>query len=164
MAKRFTDTEKWEDPWFRNLLREYQVFWIYLLDKCDAAGVWKVDFEMAEFCLKQNNLNEQELTRVFKDRIKIFDGGKKWFIPRFISFQYGELDEFCNPHKSIFKLLRSYKLEGYLEGINTPKNKTRTRQDYTRQEKERVLPGNAMDPKEVKRRASLLENEKGDRK
>lgn len=132
MSKRFTDTEKWEDPWFRNLLREYQIFWIYLLDKCDSAGVWKVDFELAEFCLKQS-LNEKELSTVFKNRIKIFENGERWFIPKFITFQYGNLDETCHPHKSIFKLLRSYKLEGYLEGINTPN--TRTRQDNTRQDK-----------------------------
>lgn len=137
MAKRFTDTEKWEDPWFRNLLREYQMFWVYMLDKCDAAGVWKVDFELAEFNLKQtfDDKNQQELKRVFKDRIKVFEGGERWFIPKFISFQYGELDEFCNPHKSIFKLLRGYKIEGYLEGINTPKtrqDKNKTIEDKTR--------------------------------
>ena len=134
MAKRFTCTEKWEDPWFRNLLREYQIFWIYLLDKCDPAGVWKVDFEMAEFCLKQK-LSEKEITNAFKDRIKVFDGGQRWFVPKFIAFQYGTLDEMCNPHKSIFKLLRSYKLEGYLEGINTPK--TRQEQDKTIQDKDK---------------------------
>lgn len=134
MAKRFTDTEKWEDPWFRNLLPEYQRFWIYVLDKCDPAGVWKVDFEMAEFCLKQS-LNPDELLKVFHDRVKVFERGERWFIPKFISFQYNKLDERCNPHKSVFKLLSSYKLEGYLEGysggIYTSKNKTRQDKDKT---------------------------------
>ena len=119
MSKRFTDTEKWGDPWFRNLLREYQIFWIYMLDNCDTAGIWKVDFELAEFMLKAR-IDEKEYASVFKDRIRVFSKGERWFIPKFISFQYGQLDETCHPHKSIIKVLRSFKLEGYLEGINTP--------------------------------------------
>lgn len=133
MAKRFTDTEKWGDPWFRNLLPEYQRFWIYLLDRCDTAGVWEVDFEVVEFFLKQK-YSEKEIINLLKGRIVIFDNQKKWFIPKFISFQYGRLDPFCNPHKSIFKLLSSYKLEGYLEGINT----SNTRQDKTIQDKDKT--------------------------
>ena len=135
MGKRFTDTEKWGDPWFRNLLQEYQVFWIYLLDNCDSAGVWKVDFEMAEFCLKQP-LKEKELLVVFKDRVVPFEKGDRWFIPKFISFQYGTLDENCRPHKSVLNLLKVYKIERYLKGINTLKDKTR--QDNTRQDKDPV--------------------------
>lgn len=133
MAKRFTDTEKWGDPWFRNLLREYQIFWIYLLDQCDAAGVWKVDFEQAEFFLKQN-LNDKELITVFKDRIIIFDEGNRWFIPKFITFQYGHLDANCRPHKSVLNLLSTYKLERYLKGMDTlkDKDKTKTIQDKTK--------------------------------
>jgi len=152
MAKRFTDSEKWEDPWFRNLLPEYQRFWIYLLDKCDASGVWKVDFEMADFCLKQP-VKEKEMLAVFKDRIRVFDHGEKWFIPRFISFQYGTLDERCNPHKSVFKLLRSYKMEGYLEGINTPKNKDKIKiKDKIRTKEEKGGGGGfAVAPNEIEK-------------
>lgn len=133
MAKRFTDSEKWEDPWFRNLLKEYQLFWIYLLDRCDAAGVWKVDFEAAVFYLKQN-CDEKELMTVFKDRIVVFDNGERWFVPKFIKFQYGNLEESCRPHKSVLNLLSFYKIEGYLKGIHTlkDKDKTKTIQDKTK--------------------------------
>lgn len=132
MAKRFTDTEKWGDPWFRNLLREYQIFWIYLLDSCDSAGVWKVDFEMAEFCLKAT-INPKEIQKAFEDRIISFDGGARWFVPRFISFQYGTLDDNCRPHRSVLNLLKTYKIERYLKGIDTLKDKTKTitRQRHT---------------------------------
>ena len=124
MAKRFTDTGKWEDSWFRNLPCEHQLFWVYLLDRCDNAGVWKVDFELAEFFLKRP-VKATEMLKVFSDRIVPINDGNYWFIPKFISFQYGKLDESCHPHKSIIKTLSAYKIEGYLEGINTPK----TRQD-----------------------------------
>lgn len=137
MSKRFTDTEKWEDPWFRNLLTEYQIFWVYILDKVDNAGVWKVDFELAEFCLKKS-LNPKELLAVFKDRVVPFDNGERWFIPKFILFQYGELQPTCHPHQPIIKLLNKYNLQDYLKGISTFK----TRQDNIRQDKKRkIRPG-----------------------
>lgn len=135
MSKRFTDTEKWEDPWFRNLLSDYQRFWIYILDRCDNAGVWKVDFEAAEFYLKQD-CKQEELLQVFKDRVVPFDNDSRWFIPKFISFQYGELTPTCHPHQPVLKLLKIYKLEGYLKGINTFK----TRQDNIRQDKKDLQP------------------------
>lgn len=132
MSKRFTDTEKWEDPWFRNLLKEYQFFWIYLLDRCDNAGVWKVDFEAAEFYLKQK-CEEKEILNVFKDRVIAFDNGQRWFIPKFITFQYGLLDEACRPHNSVINLLKGFglinRLSTEIKGIHTLKDKTKTRQD-----------------------------------
>jgi len=50
MAKRFTASEKWEDLWFSELSNKYKLFWIYLLDKCDNAGVW-------ENILKSNSIH-----------------------------------------------------------------------------------------------------------
>jgi len=47
VSKRFTDSEKWRDPWFRRLPTEYKLLWLYLLDECDVSGVWKVDLELA---------------------------------------------------------------------------------------------------------------------
>jgi hypothetical protein len=51
MAKRFSDSEKWEDPFFTNLTNEYKLAWIYLLDKCDHAGFYKVNLKIMNFCL-----------------------------------------------------------------------------------------------------------------
>jgi hypothetical protein len=39
MAKRLTDSNKWNDSWFTNLPMDIKLVWIYLLDACDHAGV-----------------------------------------------------------------------------------------------------------------------------
>ena len=50
MAKnhRLTDCLKWSDKWFRNIDPEEQLFWFYIHDRCDQAGVWNEDFEESE--------------------------------------------------------------------------------------------------------------------
>jgi len=45
MPKRLTATEKWNDPWFCGLNIEDKLFWIYLCDNCDHAGIYKWDKE-----------------------------------------------------------------------------------------------------------------------
>src|SRR3990167_6646171 len=51
MSKRFTDTDKWKRPWFRELPETYRLFWIYLCDSCDHSGIWYVDFALASFMI-----------------------------------------------------------------------------------------------------------------
>ena len=108
MAKRFTDSTKWKKPWFRKLKPEYKVFWFYLLDQCCHAGIWEVDFELAEFFCGKLDINE--IKKVFSKQIKEFDQGKRWFIQDFIDFQYGELNDKVNAHKSAINRLKKYKL------------------------------------------------------
>ena len=49
MAKRFTATDKWGDPWFCGLSVSDRMFWIYLLDACDHAGIWQVNWPLVSF-------------------------------------------------------------------------------------------------------------------
>lgn len=49
MPNRFTDTTKWQKPWFRKLKSEHKLLWLYILDNCDHAGIWDVDIELASF-------------------------------------------------------------------------------------------------------------------
>lgn len=84
--KRFTDADKWEDGWFCDLPSPVKLFWMYLCDRCDHAGVWEVNWRLAQFHLV--DMVPSEVTAALKDKIQVIKGGKAWFIPRFISFQY----------------------------------------------------------------------------
>jgi hypothetical protein len=123
MAKRFTETAKWDDPFFQDLPPKYKCFWIFILDKCDAAGIWNVNFRAAEFFIGEK-IDVKQAIELFKERIFILNGGERWFIQKFISFQYGELTEKCRPHLAVIQILKKYNLfEGYSKGIVTLKDK-----------------------------------------
>jgi len=85
MAKRLTDSNKWNDSWFTNLPMDIKLVWIYLLDTCDHAGVYKTNIRLLKFQTGSER-TEDELIEFFKERIYIT--GDKWFIPKFVLFQY----------------------------------------------------------------------------
>ena len=89
MAKRFTDSAKWDDPWFSELPSKYKLFYLYLLDECDHAGIWKVNFRKAIFMVGEN-LEQSEVRRFMSDRIHVVDESY-WHVTKFIKFQYGML-------------------------------------------------------------------------
>ena len=89
MAKRFTDSAKWDDPWFAELPSKYKLFWIYLLDECDHAGIWKVNFRKAQFMIGES-LEQAEVLRYISDRVQKIDESY-WLVLKFVSFQYGSL-------------------------------------------------------------------------
>lgn len=112
MAKRFTDTDKWRDPWFCSLTTEEKLFWTYLLDTCTMAGIWQVNLPLVRFYIPGFEFREE----VFKDRIeKIND--QKWHIKKFPSFQYGELKEGNRMHQ---RILFELKKEGVSIPLNNP--------------------------------------------
>lgn len=47
MTTRFTETDKWEDSWFRKLKLQEKVLFLYICDKCNSAGFWEIDLELA---------------------------------------------------------------------------------------------------------------------
>ncbi len=143
MAKRFTDTDKWKNPGFRDMEPKFRWLWLYILDTCDAAGMWRVDFKMAEFCIG-SKLSARESEEYFEDKILVIDHDK-WLIPSFITFQYGELNSESRPHQSIIKILLKHGvdpkkltlLEGYPRGICTPKEQEQEQEQIKEQVKER---------------------------
>ena len=116
MAKRFTDTDKWKKGFIRNLPAKFKLLWLYILDDCNHAGIWDTDFEVASIRIG-SKINEKEACKVFSEQIKIFDKGNKWFIPKFIDFQYGTLNENSRPHQAVIKLLDKYDVYN-IEGIS----------------------------------------------
>jgi len=58
MSARFTVTEKWKDPWFRQQTPNAKCLWEYMRDNCDIAGILEWDNDAACFHtgLKQKDL------------------------------------------------------------------------------------------------------------
>jgi hypothetical protein len=110
MAKRFTDTDKWKKSFIKSLPVEYKIFWLYILDECDNAGIWHVEIDLAELRLGIK-LSHQKIRGLFKEKIVEFDNGTKWFLPDFISFQYGDLDAKNRAHKSVIDKISKYELD-----------------------------------------------------
>lgn len=86
MSKRLTDTDKWGDPWFSELNASRKLLWLYLLDTCDHAGVYKHSIRLMEFHTGER-LTIQEVETVFKDRVFAVSD-EVMFIPKFLKFQY----------------------------------------------------------------------------
>ena len=109
MAKRFTDTDKWKKGWFKGLTPKQRLFWLYVLDDCSAAGIWDVDLEVAGIRIGEP-IDVSEAVEVLGTDVVWFDNNEKIFIPKFIDFQYGVLNENSRPHASVIKMLDKYDL------------------------------------------------------
>lgn len=103
MAKRFVSTELFEDSFFMELSPELKLFWIYLITKCNHAGIWQVNKKLAEFHIGAK-LDWERMKEVFKDKIIMRDN--VWYIPNFIYYQYGSsLNPSNKVHNSVIRLL-----------------------------------------------------------
>jgi hypothetical protein len=124
MPKRFTDSNEYRKPFVRSLKGPYKLLWNYLYHECDHAGIWTVDFEMAQFLLGTDMpVNKEDALKCFnndEERIITLEAGKKWFIKPFIEFQYGELNPQNRVHHSIIQQLRKYKINLSLSEENKP--------------------------------------------
>ena len=105
MSKRFTETDKWRDAWFRKLSPKQKCLWSYLCDNCDQSGVIDIDFELASFQIG-DEVTAKDL-RAFDRQLHRLDSGKL-MIRGFIRFQYGFLSEDCKPHKPVFACLERH--------------------------------------------------------
>lgn len=126
MPKRFTDSDKWKDKWFRSLRPEFKLAYLYLLDNCDCAGVVELDSELACFQIGAS-IDWEQFLELCSERVELLNCGKLW-LKKFVCFQYGELSEACKPHKAVFASLAKYGLlervaKGYPKGIDTLQEK-----------------------------------------
>lgn len=122
--KRFTETEKWRDPWFRQLSPDHKLLWWYIVDNCDNAGVIELDKKLAEFQIGMP-IDFEAALLAFGPRVQVMDNGK-WFLIKFVAFQCGteELSRDCKPHAHIISLLSKHGLnKGYANPIDSIQDK-----------------------------------------
>lgn len=87
----------------------YKLLWLYILDECNHAGIWEVDFDIAEIKIGEK-LDKKTALKFLDGKIIVFDEEEKWFIPDFIDIQYVELNYLNRVHKSVIDILNKYKL------------------------------------------------------
>jgi hypothetical protein len=122
MAKRFTDSEKWKQPFLRGLKAPYKLLWLYILDDCDHAGIWQVDIDVAQIRIGEQ-VNIQDAIDQFGDKVIVIDNGQKWYIPDFIDFQYGELNPENRVHQSVLKSMQKWKIKPLVSPFKGAKDK-----------------------------------------
>jgi len=132
VSKRFTDTDKWERPWFRKLPVAYKLLWDFITAKCDLIGVWYVDFEMAEFVIGEK-VTPEEALKLFEKQIQVVDESR-WLIKDFVVFQYGELKENNNLHRSVGARLRAIN-SAPQQPLNSPSRGAKVRVKVMEKEK-----------------------------
>jgi len=104
MAKRLTDTEKWKDDWYLSLTNDYRTIGRLILITFTHAGILKKNLKMLNFCCN-TNINEEGLSSLFNGRL--IDRGEYYFIPKFLKFQYENLNSERPVIVSVRKALES---------------------------------------------------------
>lgn len=113
--KRLTNASKWSNPRYRKLSPKIKLFWFYLLDTCDHAGFWQVDFESVQFFIG-DTYSADEVIEAIGDEVIILNESI-WFIPSFIPLQYRALNSNNAAHKGVILRLKD---EGF-DPMNLPK-------------------------------------------
>lgn len=108
MSKRFIDTSIFRKGFIRSLEAPYKLLWLYIINECDHSGLWDVEVEVAEARLGLKF--KGDIISKFGGKVIPVDGGKKWFIPSFIDFQYGSLKADNRVHASVISSLKKFDL------------------------------------------------------
>lgn len=85
MAKRFIDTGLFDDEWFMNLSKDGKLLWIYLITKCDHAGIIEANEKLIEF---QTGIESFANTSIELGKRLFYIKECYYFIPKYIDFQY----------------------------------------------------------------------------
>lgn len=89
MSKRFIDTGMFSDSWFCELSANAKLFYIYLITKCDHAGIIDLNIKLAEFetGIKQLAKSYQTVSKELGNRLlRVKDN--YYILPKFLKFQY----------------------------------------------------------------------------
>lgn len=125
--KRFTDTDKWRDPWFRKLPPPSKLLWLYVIDNCNPIGVIDLDVDAASFGIGMKI--EPEHLEAISSRLQEIPGGKL-YIKKFIEFQYRNISSSCPAHREIIRLIDVHGLVKNGQGYDYPSSTLALPIDY----------------------------------
>lgn len=103
--KRFTETAKWDDPWFRALAGANKLVFLYVIDRCNNAGFWEVDEAALVF---HTRLDPKHIEGAWKALDRGLKAASGWvWVKNFLRHQKNDS---LNPentfHRQIIGLLR----------------------------------------------------------
>jgi hypothetical protein len=103
-VKRFTETEKWRDPWFQALSPIEKCLFLYFTDNCNNAGFYEENSRCACFFL---GITEEEYQGALKGLSRGIVGASGWlWVRRFLRHQKHEPINTANPaHRQILCLI-----------------------------------------------------------
>jgi hypothetical protein len=121
MAKRFTESDKWLDTWFAELTPAFKLAWVYLVDRCDAAGVVDLSPRIAS-ALIGDTVDWEAFIEASEGRVERLETGKLW-VTGFCSYQYGDVRSVAgdgkayNPHRAVIKSIEKNQLPVPVDGV-----------------------------------------------
>jgi len=122
MAKRFIDTNIFQDSWFMNLSPEAKLFFIYLITNCDNAGIIDLNIRLAEFQTGIKDLRNSFHTVCgeFGEKRLINLKENYYFLPNFIRYQYPNgLNSAVKAQQSVVLKLQDFNINpNSLERVN----------------------------------------------
>lgn len=108
MAKRFIDTDLFNDSWFMDLSQQAKLLWIYLITQCDHAGIIELNKKLlnVQTGIKDFDTVKEELGNRLV-RVK----EQYYFIPKFIKYQYPDFPKSTvKTQASAIKILKEFNL------------------------------------------------------
>lgn len=82
------------------------------------SGVWEPDEELARIFIGAD-VDLEQCLKEFNSRIRILETGK-WFIVKFIGFQWGKLSNANSCHRGVFAKLSFHGIEAPMEALHSP--------------------------------------------
>jgi len=114
-----------------------KLLWLYLLDKCSHAGIYKICPKLEELCLGFKP-DWSLVEDVFGERLSFLEKDKI-FLPGFVEYQYkGSLNPDNRAHKSVIDILQkegAYK--GLTRGLQARKDKNKIQVKVQEQDKKK---------------------------
>ena len=102
--RRFTQTDKWDDPWFRSLPGVHKLAFLYIIDRCNNAGFWEIDLDGMQFHTK---IEQKHLEGACKALARGIEESQGWvFVKNFLRHQKNDSLNEANPaHRQIIGLI-----------------------------------------------------------
>lgn len=133
MAKRFTEAGKFKDTWYRKLKPKHKCIWEFVISECNHAGILEIDLESMSFHIGEE-ITLDDLN-FFGDRFQ-FIKDDLIFIPKFIKYQYGDLNPENKVHRSVLSILDDYNIKplgsSLLGAKDKDKDKIKEKEKYNK--------------------------------